>query len=275
MLLRTIVEAYHNETSGKITSKLLEKAGGEGAYFYKLYELGEFKSRSKVEEALKDLIECGYLTCVEVKVKGRRRKIYRPTPLGVLMNLILTLLYPEEVKALKLHENFFVYFTSIFAAHLMFFDILPYMFHLTILLTSPQSLKTPLLAKGWLTAQYATELLALRLATKVDWSVAPHAFLRVSLDQDKLREVVEKDKLWKIIENRMYERLKGFEDLKERGVKELVEIVSRHYKSSGQELPVEVKDLIDSLSQAIDYLYKNFKALYRSFSTYGDNKLKI
>lgn len=262
LLLRTIIDTYQEETSGKTTSKPREKAGVEDAYLYKLYELGGFKSKSKVEAALKDLVECGYLTCVDVKVKRRKRKIYRPTPLGVSMNLILTLLYPEEVEALKLHESFAVYFTSSFIAQEMFFDILPHMFHLTILLTSPQPSKIPLLAKGWLTAEYAADLVAIRLATKVDWNIFPHAFLRTPLVQDKL---------WEVVESEMYKRLKRLEDLKERGVEELVEVLSEVYKSAGLKLPVGVKDLF---SQAIEHLHKNFEALRRSISTYGDIRLK-
>jgi hypothetical protein len=261
-LLRTIIDAYHKETSGKTTSKLCEKAGVESTYLYNLYKLGGFKSKSKVEAALKDLVECGYLTCVKVKVKGRKRKIYRPTPLGVLMNLILTLLYPEESEALKLHESFAVYYTSGFIAQETFFDILPYMFHLTILLTSPQPSKIFLLAKGWLTAEYAADLVAIRLATKVDWNIFPRAFLRIPLVQERL---------WGIVEGKMRDRLRSLEDLKERGVEELVEVLSEVYKGAGLELPAGVKGL---LSQAIEHLHKNFETLCRSISTYRDIKLK-
>ena len=265
VVLRKIIELWVGE-------KLWER--GEGVCFHRLKmalqdEKYKFKKENTVvgdatiKSALGVLTDCGYLVCREGRAKTNSpwgRKDYVPTPLGVSMNLILTLLYPEETTAPNLHESFAVYFT--FIAQEVFFDILPYMFHLTILLTSPQPSKIPLLAKGWLTAEYAADLVAVRLATKVDWNIFPHAFLRIPLVQDKL---------WDVVESEMYERLKRLEDLKKRGVEELVEVLSEVYKSAGLELPVGVKDLF---SQAIKHLHENFEALCRSISAYGDIRLK-
>jgi len=103
---------------------------------------------------------------------------------------------------------------------------------------------------------------AIRLATKVDWNTFPQAFLRIPLVQERL---------WEIVESEMYNRLKGLEDLKGREVKELVEVLSEVYKGAGLELPAGVKGL---LSQAIEHLHKNFEALCRSISAYGDIRLK-
>ncbi|MCC6024054.1 MAG: hypothetical protein LM600_05075 [Thaumarchaeota archaeon] len=279
-LLRTIIDAYHRETLGKTTSKLLEKAGVEGAYLYKLYELGEFKSKSKVEAALKDLVECGYLTCVEAKVKGRKRKIYRPTPLGVAMDYFLTLLYPKE-RNITVDVPFhigkeystswaqFIYAMVLWGTGVTLEELTPYILHWMIItnlrqmnITSPlEPPSLPPLVKGYQTLEYAVDLVHRKFLISADWRVTI-ALLQLSFAQKYT---------WEIIEKHLNEKLKYLEEVKER-LEPLLEWFSGEFRRRANlELPTEVKN---SIVKLVNELYKTYKLLDELHKVHreGNNK---
>lgn len=77
----------------------------DSSYYNRFLEDRVINNKRLLEEILDILIRCGYaineLKYVITKDRrGRKitveRYIYKPTPLGMIMNFVLTLLYPEE-----------------------------------------------------------------------------------------------------------------------------------------------------------------------------------
>ena len=247
VVLRKVVEVF--------------KSSRCGASFYYLSKKEKvLNSYDMLKRALNTLMECGYIMCKEGKSKTNRQRIdYYPTPLGVVMNLILTLLYPEES---EIYKYLTTHIVSDYIAEETFFELIPYMFHITILKISPPPDMIPSLAKGWLTTEYAADLVAIKIATKVNWRISPGVFLGIPLFRENL---------WERVEKLMYEQLNYLKDIKEHRVKELIEDLEKTYESIGLKLPEEVKD---SLHKSATYLYDTFKLLCRSIETHGDTLLE-
>jgi hypothetical protein len=247
VVLRKIVEVF--------------KSSGCGASFYYLSKKEKvLNSYDMLKRALNTLMECGYIMCKEGRSKTNRQKIdYYPTPLGVVMNLILTLLHPEES---DIYKYLTTHIVSNYIAEETFFELIPYMFHITILKISPPPDRTPSLAKGWLTTEYAADLVAIKVATKVNWRIFPGVFLNIPIFRENL---------WERVEKIMYEQLNYLKDIKEHRVKELIEDLEKTYESISLKLPEEVKD---SLHKSVTHLYDTFKLLCKSIETHGDIRLE-
>jgi hypothetical protein len=85
---------------------------GKGVSFYDLYKKKVVRSKSGLNTILKVLTGCGYVMCKESEPETKSpkgRKDYYPTPLGILMNTVLTLHYPEE---LGIKEKSLAYFIA-------------------------------------------------------------------------------------------------------------------------------------------------------------------
>ncbi|MCC6014721.1 MAG: hypothetical protein LM564_03340 [Desulfurococcaceae archaeon] len=74
---------------------------GRGVTFYELYSKERvLRSKNGLKRVLDTLTRCGYLVCSEGRASRGSplgRKDYYPTPLGIVMNTVLTLLHPEEL----------------------------------------------------------------------------------------------------------------------------------------------------------------------------------
>jgi len=261
--LRPCINVIYGHSYRVVLRKIVEvfKKNGSGTSFYYLSKKEKvLKSNDMLKRVLNTLMDCGYIVCKEGRTETNSplgRKDYYPTPLGILMSLYLTLLYPQESDIPDIYKHLITYFLSGYIAEQTFNQLLPHMFHLTVLRTLSQPTKPSSIVKGWLTAEYTFDLIGIKVATKVKWEILLEVFLRIPIVQENL---------WKKIKNLMDEQSNHFKRVKEQEMKELIEYFGKFFESIGGELPVDVEK---SLYKSLDYLYESFELLRRLIEPYG------
>jgi len=100
--LKPCINTLYGDGYRAVLKRIVEKWGttGGGSTFYDLSEKERVvKSNSGLKIILGVLKECGYLEfryAKPSKNSPKGKKEYYPTPLGIVMNIVLGLLYPEE-----------------------------------------------------------------------------------------------------------------------------------------------------------------------------------
>jgi hypothetical protein len=99
------------------------------------------KSRSGLRKIFDTLVRCGYIT-YESKTPSSEApvmKIYRPTPMGVTINIILKLLNPEEI---DIKDENIVYSSSWMIIRETIYERLPYIYDYLVLLNDERKKET-------------------------------------------------------------------------------------------------------------------------------------
>jgi hypothetical protein len=201
------------------------------------------RSRGGVLDALRSLTRCGYLTRLEAGERGK--KLYLPTPLGILVDLVVGLLHPEvlgvDLKGVDLDELRFrscIYADELLSKHLYKVFVLTRYSHTVMLqATDEEGGKIDLaadLARGYAAAKIALDMVCMEqwIRRWADLYVSPVELRKhlLSFEQD-LSDAV--DRLLKEIYD-----LKGGSEF-ERSVWEAARLFMRSYES--------ILILIDSL----------------------------
>ena len=176
-------------------------------------------SHVSIEKAVELLSKCGFIyviTGAKPKTKSPRgKKLLYPTPLGLLMNIILGLLYPEER---SIGESEVVYPLAWYYVENTLFQRLPDIYEYTVQASRKGeiSIEREKLLKGYLTTLHAMNILFLK-AVEVEEKIG--LSMRPSYSSGDLLESIREN----IIED-----TKSLERIK-RGVEE----GSVHYKLLG------------------------------------------
>jgi hypothetical protein len=91
--IKAIYNEFYRVVLDEIVSEWSEK--GVGLSQYDLYQKPNIRSKGRLNRAIKDLSACGYVVCVHREAKTRSpmgRKECYPTPLGILVHLLTSLL---------------------------------------------------------------------------------------------------------------------------------------------------------------------------------------
>ena len=173
-------------------------------------------NRGKLEKTLKYLVECGFLEREEsTGNEARERRPKKPihvTPLGVVMNVLLKLLYPE---ARNEHERDIIYSIASYRVDETIFQRLPFIYDYMVYLVKNKKSKLEIknVLKGYLTAVHVSNMLLYA-------SIVAEERLGISLGPSITLEVLRE-----MLQNQINEDLRYLEDAK-REVKE----GSPHYK---------------------------------------------
>jgi hypothetical protein len=221
---------------------------GEEATLYSLSEEakkrgGAPKSRGGMLDALRSLTRCGYLMRLEAGERGK--KLYLPTPLGILVDLVVGLLHPEvlgvDLKGADLDGFRFrscIYADELLSKHLYKVFVLTRYGHTAMLpATDERGGKIDLaadLARGYVAAKIALDMVCMELWIRhwADLYVSPVELRKhlLSLEQD-LSDAIDR------LAKEIYD-LKGSSEF-ERSVWEAARLFMRSYES--------ILILIDSL----------------------------
>jgi exonuclease VII small subunit len=95
--LAPCIKAIYNEFYRVVLDEIVSEWGekGVGLSQYDLYQKPNIHSKGRLNRAIKDLSACGYVVCVPREAKTRSpmgRKECYPTPLGILVHLLASLL---------------------------------------------------------------------------------------------------------------------------------------------------------------------------------------
>ena len=201
------------------------------------------RSRGGMLDALRSLTRCGYLTRLEAGERGK--KLYLPTPLGILVDLAVGLLHPEvldvDLKGVDLDEFRFrscIYADELLSKHLYKVFVLTSYGHIVMFpATDERGGKIDLaadLARGYAAAKIALDMVCMeqwiRRWADLDVSISEPRKHLLSFEHD-LSDAV--DRLLKEIYD-----LKGGSEF-ERSVWEAARLFMRSYES--------ILILIDSL----------------------------
>lgn len=91
--IKAIYNEFYRVVLDEVVSEWSEK--GVGLSQYDLYQKPNIHSKGRLNRAIKDLSACGYVVCVYREAKTRSpmgRKECYPTPLGILVHLLTSLL---------------------------------------------------------------------------------------------------------------------------------------------------------------------------------------
>jgi hypothetical protein len=138
--------------------------GDEKISYYWFYKDGVLKSRSGLRKIFDTLIKCGYIT-YESKTPSSEapvmKKIYKPTPMGVIVNIILKLLNPEEI---DVKDENIAYSSSWMIIRETIYERLPYIYDYLVLLNDERKKETRYidLLKGFITILYLINILFMK-----------------------------------------------------------------------------------------------------------------
>jgi len=165
--LKPCINTLYGDGYRAVLKKIIEKweTSGGGASFYDLSEKERVvKSKNGLKIMLGVLSECGYVEFRHAKPSKnspKGRKDYYPTPLGIVMNTILGLLYPGERDfggSELVHPLAWSYVEN------TLFHILPYIHDYMVQARRREEagIEHEKLSKGFLTALHAMNVLFLK-----------------------------------------------------------------------------------------------------------------
>jgi len=156
-------------------------------------------SHVSIEKAVELLSKCGFIyviTGAKPKTKSPRgKKLLYPTPLGLVMNIILGLLYPEER---SIGESEVVYPLAWYYVEDTLFQRLPDIYEYTVQASreGKVSIEREKLVKGYLTTLHAMNILflkAVEVEEKIGLSMRPSYSSRDLLEsiRENIREITK------------------------------------------------------------------------------------
>jgi hypothetical protein len=176
--LKPCINVIYKESYKHVLKEIVDNwsVNEKGVSFYDLYKKEIINSKNGLKKILDTLTNCGYITYRVEKAKTnspKKKKSYYPTPLGVAMNTILTLLHPEELisdeklqsrikEILNLSDREYIeYLYNLADMYIQatLYNRLPDIYNATIALLLPEPSALSSFAKGYGSSLYAMNLL--------------------------------------------------------------------------------------------------------------------